>query len=172
MNYYEFFTQNNEFKIVLTKKKRIYSLGPYSNYTCTIEFRNSLDQTVLKIDNTESDFLRFIEGLNDFLISFGQTLTDNLYFTNNGIKSNYFCFIAIKDYSSYPAEDDDTVYLGFYEESPQGTILRLNLYTDISWIEEFIYSLFQIVEDIPYLSQLTTTTCLEYIDYSALNRPY
>lgn len=171
MDNYEFFTENQEFKIRLSKRKRLISYTSYSNYTCTIEFLNNLNQTILKIENTELDYFRFIEGLNDFICNFGNIISDNLYFTHTDI-SSFFLFISIEDYSIGPSEFDDNLYLAIYEESIYGTRLRLNLNTTISWIEEFIYSLFQIIEDLPYLNELSTTTALEFLDYSRINREY
>lgn len=170
MDNYEFFTENQEFKIRLSKRKRLISYTNYSNYTCTIEFLNNLNQTILKIENTELDYFRFIEGLNDFICNFGNIISDNLYFTHTDI-SSFFLFISIEDYSTGPSEFDDNLYLAIYEESIYGTKLRLNLNTTISWIEEFIYSLFQIIEDLPYLNELSTTA-LEFLDYSRINREY
>jgi hypothetical protein len=167
---YEFFTENNEYKIRLSKKKRLISYTQYSQYTCSIEFLDNLNNTLIKIDNTELDYFRFIEGLNDFLCNFGQIISDNLYFSPASSGASFFFYIAIAD-STGPSEFDDNVYLALYEQSIYGSKLRLNLNTTVSWIEEFIYSLFQIIEDIPYLNELSTTTALEFLDYSQINRP-
>ena len=81
MDYYEFFTENNEYKIVLKKRPRMFCTSEYSNYICTLEFKNSIDQTVVSIEGTELTFVKFVEGLNDFILNFGQTISDNLYFS-------------------------------------------------------------------------------------------
>ena len=171
MDLYEFYTENNEYKIRLSKRKRKISYTENSQYICTIEFINSIGQTIVKIDNTEIDFLKIVEGLNDFLCNLGQIISNNLYFTTTANNASYFLFISIRD-ATGPSEDDDYVYLGLYEESIYGTKLRISIDTTTFWVEEFIYSMFQILEDIPYLSRLTTTTALEFLDYSALMRPY
>lgn len=169
MDRYEFYTENREFKIRFSKKKRLYSLSENSQYVCTIELINSINQTILKIDNTEIDFLRVVEGLNDFLCNFGQIVSNNLNFTTTETGAQYFLNIAVKD-STGPTEDDDIVYLNLFEEGFQGTRLRISLETTTFWIEELIYSMFQIIDDIPYLNRLVTTTALEFLDYSQILR--
>ena len=169
MDTYEFYTENKEFKIRFTKKKRMFSLSENSQYICTIEFLNTLNQPVLKLDNTEIDYLRIIEGLNDFLCNFGQIISTNLYFTTTSTGANYFLNIAINS-ATGPSEDDDSVWIGIFEESIQGTRLRISLNTTTFWIEELIYSMFQIIDDIPYLNRLATTTALEFLDYSQILR--
>lgn len=171
MDYYEFFTENKEFKIVLKKQKKVFNTSEFSNYICTLEFRDTLDRVLVSINSSELSFVRFVEGLNDFIVSFGQILDNILYFPDSGTQgSNYFFYIAINPGVYYPAEDDDKVYLNLFEHSYQGQVLRISLETSIFWIEEFIYSIFQILEDIPYLEHLTVSTALEFIDYSLINR--
>ena len=172
MDYYEFFTENNEFKIVLKKRKRMYGASQFANYLCSIEFKDCLDNSIVTIESTESVFLKFIQDLNDFITNFGQIISNNLYFPDHGNGYYYFFYIAMNPEVDYPAEDDDKIYLSLFESSIYGQVLRLSLETSIFWIEEFIYSLFQILEDIPYLDHLSTTTLLEYMDYSELMRPY
>jgi hypothetical protein len=169
MDYYEFFTENNEYKIVLKKRHRMFCTSEYSNYICTLEFKNSIDQTVVSIEGTELTFVKFVEGLNDFILNFGQEISDNLYFSESGTTgTSYFFYIAMNPIVDYPAEDDDKVYLTLFESSLFGNVMRLSLETTIFWVEEFIFALFQILEDIPYLTDLVESVALEYIDYSKL----
>ena len=169
MDYYEFFTENNEYKIVLKKRHRTFCTSEYSNYICTLEFKNSIDQTVVSIEGSELTFVKFVEGLNDFILNFGQEISDNLYFSESGTTgTSYFFYIAMNPTVDYPAEDDDKVYLTLFESSLFGNVMRLSLETTIFWVEEFIFALFQILEDVPYLTELVESVALEYIDYSKL----
>lgn len=171
MDYYQLSTENNEFKIVLSKQKRVYSFTENSQYVCIIDFQNTIGQSLIKIEASELDYFRFLEGLNDFVTNFGNIVSDNLYFSPNSRGLTYFFYISLANIEpTYPAEDDDKIYLALYESSIQGTVLRINLETDIFWIEELIYALFQIIDDIPYLQRLSATTALEYIDYSQILR--
>ena len=173
MDYYEFFTENNEYKIVLKKRHRMFCTSEYSNYICTLEFKNSIDQTVVSIEGTELTFVKFVESLNAFVTNFGQIIDDILPFSESGATGiSYFFHIALNPQVDYPAEDDDKVYLTLFESSLFGNVMRLSLETTIFWVEEFIYSIFQILEDIPYLDKLTISTLLEYMDYSELMRPH
>ena len=132
MDTYEFYTENKEFKIRFSKKKRIFSLSENSQYICTMEFVNTIGQTILKLDNTEIDFLRIVEGLNDFLINFGQIISNNLCFTTTSTGAQYFINIAIEN-ATGPSENDDKVWLGIFEESMQGNRLRISLETSTFW---------------------------------------
>lgn len=171
MDYFEIFTENNEFKVVLRKRPRTFCKSEYSNYICSLEFVNSIGQSVVKIEGTELSFLRFVEGLNDFTTNFGQIISNNLNFPESGADGvSYFFYISINPEVDYPAEDDDKIYLVLFESSIYGQVLRLSLETTIFWVEEFIFAIFQILEDIPYLINLVESTALEYIDYSQILR--
>ena len=53
MDIIEFYTENLEFKVRFKKELRRYSLSKFGRYKITIEFINSIEQTVLQINTTE-----------------------------------------------------------------------------------------------------------------------
>ena len=71
MDIIEFYTENLEFKVRFKKELRRYSLSKFGRYKITIEFINSIEQTVLKINTTEKEFVSALESLNNFSTNFG-----------------------------------------------------------------------------------------------------
>ena len=57
MDIIEFYTENSEFKVRFKKELRRYSLSKFGRYKITIEFINSIEQTVLQINTTEKEFV-------------------------------------------------------------------------------------------------------------------
>jgi len=61
MNEVIFSSENNEYKIRLTKQKKFFTQSQFGQYNCTIEFYNSINLLVLKINCTEKELYLCIQ---------------------------------------------------------------------------------------------------------------
>lgn len=170
MDIIEFYTENLEFKVRFKKELRRYSLSKFGRYKITIEFINSIEQTVLKINTTEKEFVSALESLNNFSTNFGNITDDIIYFENNGDFSRHFLYISVKNIlPDYPLEDDDISVLSFYLSNPLGNnILKLYFECSLLYLEDFIFKMYKLVEDIPYLEDIFKSNFLEYMQYNSI----
>lgn len=172
MDIIEFYTENSEFKVRFKKELRRYSLSKFGKYKITIEFINSIEQTVLQINTTEKEFVSALESLNNFSTNFGNITNDIIYFENNGDFSRYFLYISVKNILlDCPLEDDDISILSFYLSNPLGdNILKLYFECSLTYLEDFIFKMYTLVEDIPYLEDIFRSNFLEYMQFDPLIR--
>ena len=170
MDIIEFYTENLEFKVRFKKELRRYSLSKFGRYKITIEFINSIEQTVLQINTTEKEFISALESLNNFSTNFGNITDDIIYFENNGDFSRHFLYISVKNIlPDYPLEDDDISVLSFYLSNPLGdNILKLYFECSLIYLEDFIFKMYKLVEDIPYLEDIFKSNFLEYMQYNSI----
>lgn len=167
MDIIEFYTENLEFKVRFKKELRRYSLSKFGRYKITIEFINSIEQTVLQINTTEKEFISALESLNNFSTNFGNITDDIIYFENNGDFSRHFLYISVKNIlPDCPLEDDDISVLSFYLSNPLGdNILKLYFECSLIYLEDFIFKMYKLVEDIPYLEDIFRSSFLEYMQF-------
>ena len=170
MDIIEFYTENLEFKVRFKKELRRYSLSKFGRYKITIEFINSIEQTVLQINTTEKEFVSALESLNNFSTNFGNITNDIIYFENNGDFTRHFLYISVKNIlPDYPLEDDDISVLSFYLSNPLGdNILKLYFECSLIYLEDFIFKMYKLVEDIPYLEDIFKSNFLEYMQYNSI----
>ena len=161
MDIIEFYTENLEFKVRFKKELRRYSLSKFGRYKITIEFINSIEQTVLQINTTEKEFVSALESLNNFSTNFGNITDDIIYFENNGDFSRHFLYISVKNIlPDCPLEDDDISVLSFYLSNPLGdNILKLYFECSLIYLEDFIFKMYTLVEDIPSITDLLLCVC-------------
>ena len=170
MDIIEFYTENLEFKVRFKKELRRYSLSKFGRYKITIEFINSIEQTVLQINTTEKEFVSALESQNNFSTNFGNITDDIIYFENNGDFSRHFLYISIKNIlPDCPLEEDDISVLSFYLSNPLGNnILKLYFECSLIYLEDFIFKMYKLVEDIPYLEDIFKSNFLEYMQYNSI----
>ena len=167
MDIIEFYTENLEFKVRFKKELRKYSLSNFGKYKITIEFINSIEQPVLQINTTEKEFVSALESLNNFSTNFGNITDDIIYFENNGDFSRHFLYISVKNIlPDCPLEEDDISVLSFYLSNPLGdNILKLYFECSLIYLEDFIFKMYTLVEDIPYLEDIFRSSFLEYMQF-------
>lgn len=167
MDIIEFYTENMEFKIRFKKELRQFHISKYGQYKITIEFINSIDQSVLKINTTEKEFISAINSLNAFTMNFGEILSDIIYFDNNGDFSSYFLYLSLKNTLIVsPSEDDDKILISFYLSNKFGdNVLKLFFECSLLYLEDFIYKMYTLIQDIPYLEDIFNSDFLDYMEY-------
>lgn len=155
----ELFTYNNEFKIIFSKQKKLFTMSKFGQYDCSIEFRNSIDIPILKIVTTEKEFLRTAEEISLFLSSYGSIYDSMIYFGEYN-NANHFIFLSYCNMQGeYPQEEDDAVSFSLYSNVlNQGNKLRLSFITLSDFLQDFIHSIYQILVDIPYVDELIHST--------------
>ena len=143
----EFYTEEMEYKIVITKKKKFFSsLSEFGQYNCTIEFYNNLNLPILIVNCTELELYMCIQRLAEFNANIGMVNDDILSiieFNSTGIMDNYIFVVATKDINIYPDYPTD-----------QDLILRLYFEMSYSFLDVLIYNIYLILEDLPYLDAM------------------
>lgn len=153
----EFYTFNREFKIRLSKELRSFSLSKFQQYKITIDFLNSLNQSIYTINTTELEYLDLILSLNYFSNScYNEYKSDTIIRLNTQDNySNSFIYISlVNPVQEFPMELDDVISLQFFNSTNQGNKLKIYLEYTIDSLEELAYNLYLLIEDIPYLDEL------------------
>ncbi len=172
MDSIEFFTENREYKIRITKTLRHYHMSKYGQYKITMDFIDVMGQTVLSINTTEKEFYHALSEFSAFTVDCGSIQDDIISFDNAGDGTGYFIYLAIAhpNYTG-PMEDDDVAGMCFYHSSQQGNVLRLYLESSFYFLEDMAFKMYQVIEDIPYLNEISDSTLLEFLDYEICNFP-
>ena len=100
MNENIFYSEDNEYKIRITKKKKFYTQSEFGQYQCTIEFYNNINLPVLIINCTEKELYLCIQRLSE-LESNIITLQDRnlelntiIEFNSTGELDSYFWIVG------------------------------------------------------------------------------
>lgn len=169
MDITQFYTENNEYLVEISKVKNIISFSEFSNYKCSIKFRDRLNNIVLQIDCSEKELYDVLQKLSDFTLSAGSCFSDIIHFSPNSNMDNYFWYIGDLNYSNpdidnmyktieqmHPTDDDedDRLFISVYQNTIQGNKLRLYLETTYSFIEVFVNHMYSILSDIEYFEEI------------------
>lgn len=162
MDYIEFYTENLEFKFRVKKELRAYSLSEFSKYKITIEVLDSIDNIIISINTFEKELLSALYSINSFIYNYGEEFEEIIYFNNNGDFSSYFIYLANKDpFAENPTEDDDIATLSFYHTKNNVNSLVLYFETKYQFLEQIIYNIFSVIEDIPNLQTIINKSIRE-----------
>lgn len=169
MDSIEFYTENNEYIIRIRKQKKYFSQTKFGQYDCFIEFLNNLKFTVLSIQCTEKELYKCIQQMNEFSENMTmfpeQELCTVIKLSSNGSFKDYFINLSTDNLynnpKEYPSEDDDMIlHILIYEKYIKNQVTRLYLPVTYSFLGVIIYSIYSILEDIPYLNDINN----EFID--------
>ena len=73
----------------------------------------------------------------------------------------------------FPSEDSLQIYFDLYESRYGNIISRLKFHINYEYLEDFIFHLYQLIEDIPYIDEITSSSLIEWmIDYDLDSRRY
>lgn len=158
----------NKFILDIQKYKRQFILNNFGQYNIVMIFKDIVTQIeLIRIDCTEKDFFNMIQSLNYFCCQLGSILSDNIYF-NSCSKSPYFLYVYTLDecLKDFPDDEEPRAGICIYQgnENNKGSICRL--YFDITYynLEELIYQLYTVVEDIPYLEDINKSFLEDIFD--------
>lgn len=172
MNFISIKTENNEYNIDLFKRKKSFSFdnNKYSQYICTIRFKDSMNRTILDINCNEKELYDAIQSLNEFYLNLGCIVSDNIYFNTNGSMVDFFMFLAYENYCQFP-EEEDIVSITIFENTIHGCISRLSFFMSYYGLEYIIYNFYLLLEDIPYLDEINNKCLREYMECIINNLP-
>ena len=158
MNNIMFFSENREYIIEINKEKRFFSYSKYGQYKCNLRFANYIGQIVLDIECNEKQLLDLMCVLDDMNMNAGGYMLDAIAYLND----EYFMYVAfIEEPVDYPIEEDPKISIQIFQNTINGQVSRLYLEMSLYYLEEFIYNIYQILEDIPYLNEMQHSSLLE-----------
>ena len=169
----ELYTPNREYKIVISKRPKVYNQSDFGKFVCTLDFVDNIGRTVISIPCTEKDLLKAAEETSMFLEGYGTIYESVVTFGYNNI-NYWFLFLGYEEYlnDNYnepgPSDTDDRVSLSFYSSENNINKLRLYFEANTEFLEEFIYALYQVLANIPYIDQLIQSTINDI--YETINR--
>ena len=149
---------NKLFKIEFSKILKPYSYTD-SKYITYIKFLDTIDREIVVIESSELEFYSAIEQINYFIMNFPNELDDNIYFTSS-CKNNYYMNINTID--NYIELSDDLMndnahifYINIYSSNITENIKhRLYFTLNQNDLIDICTSMYDILEDIPYLNKL------------------
>ena len=159
-------TPNNEFIIEFYRERKVLSFDKYSMYSCHIDFYNNINQKILSLICSESELFNSIQEINAFITNFYEIYDTIVHFGNNENMVSHFIHIGIKyPYNNSPIEDDDTIVISIYQTNILNkNNLRLFFEADSLFLENMMYNMFQLLEDLPYLDKIINTSVEDYIN--------
>lgn len=170
MDLVQFKTEGLEYNVEFRKRRKIFSYSEYGQYICSIIFKNDMDQIVLQIDCTEKEFYDATLSLNYFCMNIGSTISDIIHFDSSGDLRQYFWYINFLDnVPNYPYEEDERMCISIFESINDNNILRLYFEMSYYALENFVYNMFLLVEDLKYLFDMNYNDLLEFIGYYESN---
>ena len=165
--------ENNQYIIEVKKEKRLFSYTEFGQYTCSIIFKDSINNIVLQIDCTEKEYLYMLQSLNFFCMNLGYEQTDIIHFDTGNVYS-YFWFVAtLEEYlKSYPDDEEPKLGISIFQSyMNNNNILRLYFEITYYFLEELIYQLFLLIEDLPNFQELNKSF-LDDMSYELTERYY
>lgn len=162
MDNIEFITENSEYKIRITKKKKFFSQSDFGQYNCTIEFYNNINMLILNINCTEFELYTCIQrlselGTNIIMGTSDEDILSIIEFNSTGDFNNYFWVATttnLSNYPDYPTDEDIMCCIMIYSTHLGENSLRIYLPMTYSFLDVIVYNIYQVLEDIPYLNNM------------------
>ena len=159
--------EGNQYILEVSKKKRFYSLTEFGQYLITIRFKNYINQTVLEIQTTEKEYFNMIQSMNYFCCNYGSTYSDIIHLDSSILPYYIHIYNIDKNIQEYPTEEEEpwcgiSIYQG--NENNQGSINRLYLESSYYNLENILYELFRLIEEIPYLQEINSSFLNDIFD--------
>ena len=136
--------------VEISKEPNPNSFSDYSKYICHIKFINNIGQVLVDITTNEISLFNFIITLSE--LQYCGDYYDNIVNFNH----RYFIYIAILPpfYTGAPIEEDEYVHFQVFEESIQGNQALITFKLSFPAIEDFIFAIFRVIQDIKYLHDI------------------
>lgn len=158
MNLLRFKDLENRYTIEISKSLKHIYYNEFSKYDIHIKFLDSTNNVVLDILFNEFMYIKMILDLNDFNIEFGQIISNIIHIgSTNTTLNSYMILIGLLDDYNYISEDDNKInlYINIIENSIYGNKSRLYFELNINYLDQLIYKLFSIVEDLDNINTIT-----------------
>lgn len=158
MDRYVFPLGDDKYTIELTKEKRVFGYSNFGQYICKIRFLDNIGLPQLEIKGTEKEFYSLMNTLNDFNNNPYDYYDMITYFSSGD--TFMFMYIAVPQCNS-PSDEDDKITMQVYEDTFYGRIFRLYIELNFYYLENFIFGLYSLLEDIDYLADMGYSSLLE-----------
>ena len=153
--------ENNLYIIELLKEKRQFGYSKFGNYLCKLRFLDYIGIPQLEVAGTEKQFYDLMNILNEINMA-PYNSPDIITYFNSG-NTYMFIYVASKLTDFPNDEDDDKVTLQIFEDTIYGRVSRKYIELSYIYLEDFIFNLYQLLEDIDYLSDMGYSSLLEVI---------
>lgn len=171
MDINEFYSEDNEYIIRITKSKKFFTQSKYGQYNCTIEFYNNLKLPVLIINCTEKELYMTIQRINELstnicMNSTNDDMNTTITFESTGNFNSYTWFLTttnLSGYPEYPIEHDLMLNLLIYSNHMGQNSLRIFLPMTFSFLEVLIYNIYQVLQDLPYFDEMNNYIIQEFM---------
>lgn len=156
MDYLQIPIEGNQYTLEVYKRKRFYSMTKFGQYVVSLVFKNSIGNTVLQIDTTEKEYFQMIQSLNYFAINIGSLISDIIHFDSSTPVYRLYVFGLESTYSPYPTEEEPRCGISIYQgnKDNQGSVHRLYMEMTYFNLEELVYDLFKLIEDLDYIGEM------------------
>ena len=179
MNQVIFQLPDLSYTIVLKKEINPSNFSRYK-YICSMTFLDSINQPIITLTGNELDFIHLIESLYEFNINIVAMYGNRFHFTPDQYNNFFFLEFYINekdlyllDRDDFPSEDSLQIYFDLYESRYGNIISRLKFHINYEYLEDFIFHLYQLIEDIPWIDEITSSSLIEWmIDYDLDSRRY
>ena len=180
MNQVIFQLPDLSYTIVLKKEINPSNFSRYK-YICSMTFLDSINQPIITLTGNELDFVHLIESLYEFNINIVAMYGNRFHFTPDQYNNFFFLEFYINekdlyllDRDDFPAENSLQIYFELFESRYGNITSRLKFQIDYEYdLEDFIFHLYQLIEDIPWIDEITSSSLIEWmIDYDLDSRRY
>ena len=156
MNLLRFKDLENRYTIELSKKLKNLYYNDFSKYEIHIKFIDDMNNTVLDILLNELSYLKLIQDLNEFNINYGEIISNIFHLGyNTSTLNKYLIYIGNID-ENYNDIDENklNLYINILEQSLYGNKSRLYFKLNNTYLDELIYKLYTLIEDINNINEI------------------
>jgi hypothetical protein len=164
MDYIEFHTKDNKYKITISKKLKAYSAYKYTRYNINISIYDYMNNIIDSINTSEINLLSVVNSLDGFWNSLGETYSDIIYFDREELYSHYFV-IELIDAPYMEDLESDIIGISLYKRSVYGDSLKLFTRFTTRDLESLIVDILYILEDIEYIHDMSNEIGDDYFMY-------
>jgi hypothetical protein len=162
MDYIKFDLPDNSFKIELSKTPRTFGYSNFGNFICTMKFIDQIGVPHAVVQGNEKQFFEFMNCMNDLNNNPYDYMDMVSYFMMND--SFTFAYMTSPVQYDTPTEDDDKMTMQIFEDSIYGRRSLIYLEFNFTFLEEFIFNIFQLLSDLNYLSDMGYSSLLDIIE--------
>lgn len=177
MNQVIFQLPDLSYTIVLKKEPNPSYFSRYK-YICSMTFLDSINQPIITLTGSELDFVHLIDSLYDFDMNIVGIYGNRYHFTPDQYNNFFFLEFYINEKDLYllddfPSENSLLIYFEIFESRFGNITSRLKFQIDYEYLEDLIFRLYQLVEDIPWIDEICSNSLIEWmIDYDLDSRRY
>lgn len=168
MNEIYFQLEDSSYIVELSKEPRQFGYSEFGQYICHMKFLDRLGISQVVINGNEKQFTSFMNILNDFNMFPDEYYNCIAYFDIG----NVFAWISSNHLTMGPSEEDEKLFIQFFQDTIQGRTSLIYLEFNVYELENLIYNLYTLLEDIPYLKDIMYSSLLETMGEYDMEKVY